>query len=423
MPRTTPSASRTRTAYERNLRSYRTALGSLRTRVQAVLTRNGLDPTITSRVKGFESYLEKVARLRRRSPKRPLVVRDLLGMRVVVPFLHETEQVRSLLEDHFPVVEVEHKGLEHSLAEFGYESLHLLIRLPEERPLDLLPNTRALCEVQVRTILQDAWAQIEHELVYKSDASLPRQAVRRKLAAVSATLTLADVIFQEVRDAQLELREHGARRRESARRSALAPSPVPLGTGPQEMTRLARPDPTLRDPRSRDLESRIVEALWLHSAGQLESAIRLYGRILRMRLPSPAVRSMIYNHRGIAHLALSRPKRALQDFDRALRANRENHRAHYNRGLCFRAVGQPERALRELRRAQEGHEIESSAHYAMAQVLVDLGRRRQARAACDRALALDPRLEGARALRDALDREAEAKRLRRSRKTSGRTSR
>jgi putative GTP pyrophosphokinase len=326
------------------------------------------------------------------------VVRDLLGLRVVCAFLDETERVRDLLVRHFPVVEVEHKGLEHSLAEFGYESLHVLVRLPRESAFGLLPNTRRLCEVQVRTILQDAWAQIEHELVYKSDASLPRSAVRRKLAAVSATLTLADVIFQEIRDAQSELRERGAHRRESASRAAFAGEPGPLATTPREMTRLARPDPALRDPRSRDIESRIVEALWLHSAGQLEPAIRLYGRILRLRLPNAGIRSMIYNHRGIAHLALARPKRALRDFDRAIRVDRENFRAHYNRGLCYRALGEPERALRELRRAVDAHEIEASARYAMAQVLADLGRARQAHAECERALALNPKLEGARAL-------------------------
>jgi putative GTP pyrophosphokinase len=398
MARATPNPSRSRALYERTLRSYQAALRDLHGRVEAVLAREGLRATVTCRVKSFESYLEKLARLRKPARGRPVVVRDLLGLRVVCTFLDETERVRDLLIEHFPVAEVEHKGLEQSLAEFGYESLHVLVRLPAEPAFELVPHTRRLCEVQVRTILQDAWARIEHELVYKSDASLPRSAVRRKLAAVSATLTLADVIFQEVRDSQDELRQRGAHRRESVRRAAFADAPVPLATTPREMTRLARPDPALRDPRSRDLESRIVEALWLHSAGELEAAIRLYGGLLRLRLPNAGIRSMIYNHRGIAHLTLGHARRALRDFDRAIRIDPENFRAHYNRGLCRRALGEPERALGDLRRAVESHEIEASARYAMAQVLADLGRTRRARAECERALALRPDLEGARAL-------------------------
>jgi putative GTP pyrophosphokinase len=398
MTRATPNPSRNRALYEQNLQAYQAALRELHGRVQAILARAGVRATLSSRVKTFESYLEKLARLRKRAQGRPVMLRDLLGLRVVCAFLDETERVRDLLVEHMPVVEVEHKGLEQSLTQFGYESLHLLVRLPPQPAFGCLPNTRRLCEVQVRTVLQDAWARIEHELVYKFDASLPRSAVRRKLAAVSATLTLADVIFQEIRDNREELRQRGAQRRESVHRAAFADVPAPIATTPREMTRLARPDPALRDPRSRDLESRIVEALWLHSAGDLEAAIRLYGRILRLRLPNADIRSMIYNHRGIAHLTLGHPRRALRDFDRAVRVDPENFRAHYNRGLCQRALGEPERALRELRRAAEAHEIEASARYAMAEVLADLGRVRQARAECERALALSPDLEGARAL-------------------------
>jgi putative GTP pyrophosphokinase len=39
--------------------------------------------------------------------------------------------------------------------------------------------------VQLRTILQDAWAEVEHELIYKSDIKLPNASIRRKLAALT----------------------------------------------------------------------------------------------------------------------------------------------------------------------------------------------------------------------------------------------
>ncbi len=66
---------------------------------------------------------------------------------------------------------------------------------------------KRVCEIQLRTILQDAWAEVEHELVYKSDISLPNQSIRRKLASLNATLTLSDLIFQEIRDYQKEIRQ------------------------------------------------------------------------------------------------------------------------------------------------------------------------------------------------------------------------
>ena len=151
-----------------------------------------------------------------------------------------------------------------------------------------------------RTILQDAWAQIEHELVYKADRSVPKSAVRRKLAAVSATLTLADVVFQETRDDLAELQEQGSRRRASAQRFMLDDGSEPLAAPMQVVSQLARRHRGIADPKSKELESRIVEALQAHSGGDLEKAIELYTAVLRLRLPKPTVRSMIYNHRGIA---------------------------------------------------------------------------------------------------------------------------
>ena len=165
---------------------------------------------------------------------------------------------------------------------------------------------------------------------------------------------------------------------------------------------LAKRQRTLRDPKSRDLENLILEGLQAHSAGNLHEAIRLYSRALRLRLPGGAIRSMIYNHRGIAHLTLSQPARAMRDFTSAVRWNPENFRAYFNRGLAYRALGRPVLALREFRRALDSQEVEANAHYAVAQVLADLGRPEEAYRECDRALALNPKLRGPTVLRERL---------------------
>jgi len=394
--------SKARVMYDKNRKAYDAALRSFHRRLQAMLVREGLRPLITHRLKEFDSYRDKLSRFR--ESRGSLLIRDLFGLRVVCPFLDETERVQELVVQHFQVAEVEHKGANRPLAEFGYESVHLLVRLPKGTGTlpALLPHTKAQCEVQVRTILQHAWAQIEHELVYKADRSVPKSAIRRKLAAVSATLTLADVIFQETRDAVAELQEQGVRRRASAQQLVYDDGIEPLAAPPREVSLVARRDRTLGDSKTRDLENRIVEALRAHSNGDLEGAIHHYSEVLRLRLPNRAIRSMIYNHRGIAHLALSRLDRAIQDFASAVRWNAENFRAHFNRGLAYRALGKPAVALREFRRASSAHEVAGEAHYAMAQVLAELARRREALAECDRALALNPNLRGARALKQSL---------------------
>ena len=51
------------------------------------------------------------------------------------------------------------------------------------------PNYRGLgdikIEIQVRTILMHAWAEIEHKLAYKNKAQIP-ESVTRNLALISA---------------------------------------------------------------------------------------------------------------------------------------------------------------------------------------------------------------------------------------------
>jgi len=54
------------------------------------------------------------------------------------------------------------------------------------------------CEVQVRTVLQDAWAIIDHHLVYKNEASVPK-ALRRKLNSLAGLFETADDQFQQIR--------------------------------------------------------------------------------------------------------------------------------------------------------------------------------------------------------------------------------
>jgi len=84
---------------------------------------------------------------------------------------------------------------------FGYQSVHYLVRLSNARAA--LPEYQrfagAITEVQVRTILQHAWAEIEHDIQYKSSAAIPRD-IRRRFMALAGMLELADREFQAIQD-------------------------------------------------------------------------------------------------------------------------------------------------------------------------------------------------------------------------------
>lgn len=129
-------------------------------------------PNFRCRLKEFPSYYRKLLRVMSDglTPTDDLpILSDLFGIRIICAFLQDLTDVERILREEFTVIEVERKGADRTFREFGYESTHILLKIPPEvlDGLDLPKNL--IFEIQVRTILQDAWAEVEHELVYKSE--------------------------------------------------------------------------------------------------------------------------------------------------------------------------------------------------------------------------------------------------------------
>ena len=62
------------------------------------------------------------------------------------------------------------------------------------------------CEIQVSTILQDAWAEIEHDIVYKSPEDIPFR-LRRRFACLAGLLEIADREFESLRQDEMVVRQ------------------------------------------------------------------------------------------------------------------------------------------------------------------------------------------------------------------------
>jgi hypothetical protein len=71
---------------------------------------------------------------------------------------------------------------------------------------DILDSSSAATkvEVQIRTVLEHAWAEVDHDFIYKPRDIEPPPAVRRRLALTAALLEQADGNLDEVRD-QIEM--------------------------------------------------------------------------------------------------------------------------------------------------------------------------------------------------------------------------
>ena len=82
--------------------------------------------------------------------------------------------------------------------QFGYLSLHYICQLtPEQAGTEDLGKIRF--EIQIRSVLQHAWAEINHDIGYKSSAGVPRS-ITRGFSRLAGLLEIADEQFAEFRD-------------------------------------------------------------------------------------------------------------------------------------------------------------------------------------------------------------------------------
>ncbi len=331
-------------------------------------------PTYKSRVKSFDSYYKKVIRLKPQkvTEKCDLIyLTDMMGIRMICAFLEDINLAVEQIKNLFEIKEVEVKGAEKKFSEFGYESTHVLVGIPKEfiPPLtgkyeNLKPiSAEIVCEIQIRTILQDAWAEVEHELIYKSEFSPFDMPLRRKLASMNASLSLADIIFQEIRDYQNKLQGEIEERRQSFYLMADNLTRTSTENETDENKSIQRVSPFVRGT----IDDLILEALHEHNAGNLDRAISIYTEILTSKPVPPApVLTVMFKHRGMAYFAKNDFDSALADFKESFENDKRNFRSLYYAGIVYSIRGDYEQAIEVFTESLKVNEYQSHTLYRRA---------------------------------------------------------
>jgi putative GTP pyrophosphokinase len=153
--------------------------------------------SISSRPKSIESFKRKSERYD--SPQTQ--IHDLAGIRVITYVETDSTRVAAVIESLF---DVDHqcsgnKSKELGTDKVGYRSDHYVCCLPADRcklrEYKQYENIRF--EIQVRTILQHAWAEIQHDRNYKFGGELPAE-FKRRFALLAASLEIADREFDRI---------------------------------------------------------------------------------------------------------------------------------------------------------------------------------------------------------------------------------
>lgn len=165
---------------------------------------------IEGRAKTVESVREKLNRPGKSYTNPAKNLPDLAGIRIVLYDKEGVDNAAQLIDAEFSVDEASStdKSKELSPDQFGYLSFHKIISLPGSR-LAMTEWSRFSemhAEVQIRTVLQHAWASISHKMQYKRESEIPA-VLRRRLMRLAGLFELADDEFLALRAVDRETRD------------------------------------------------------------------------------------------------------------------------------------------------------------------------------------------------------------------------
>jgi putative GTP pyrophosphokinase len=213
--------------YAANGAVFSDAADSLRTLLSLLLADNDAFPTpqVLARVKDRDECIAKFGRKYQtkceeaRTPYE--IITDVVGLRIISLYETDVPLVRRILAENFEVLEESDKTqvVESQEGVFGYKGLHLDLKLlANRRDLPEYRRFRDLrFEVQLRTIVQDAWSVLDHKIKYKT--KIPHE-LKRRINRLAALFELADQEFLHIRDETREL--------ESKAKAEIVPVPEPV---------------------------------------------------------------------------------------------------------------------------------------------------------------------------------------------------
>lgn len=187
--------------YYQNLDVYKKLKNDVKEIITNLLDENHIKiSNMTLRIKSEQALKHKVMAKSKYDHLNEIT--DILGCRIITLFESDVEKIFEALKATFDIVEIVDKRKKHRVnqIEFGYTSLHIVVQFTESR-CELVEYKKykgIQFEIQLRTVLQHAWAEVEHGLGYKSFYEPPME-IKRKLNRLAATLEILDEEFEFIR--------------------------------------------------------------------------------------------------------------------------------------------------------------------------------------------------------------------------------
>ncbi len=168
---------------------------------------------VQTRPKALASFAEKALRQKKAGRYNDPLNRmtDLCGGRVITQTHSDVKAMCEFIEKHFEIDWDNSVDVSQRLkpAEFGYRSVHYVVKFKRgvfpTKEIDVLLSEEVLpekdcpmkAEIQVRTLLEHAWAGFTHDKAYKGAFAIPTK-WQRELASLAARLEESDQAFSRI---------------------------------------------------------------------------------------------------------------------------------------------------------------------------------------------------------------------------------
>ncbi|KGE18426.1 GTP pyrophosphokinase [Paenibacillus wynnii] len=188
--------------YQNNRDFYKRLALKVELIIKEILEYQGINyHSVSSRAKDIDSFAEKASKDKYSNPKEQ--IKDLAGIRVIAYVEADLSKICEVIEREFIIYSEDSGDKSSSLAinQVGYRSVHYISEFSKSRvELPEFQRFNEVCfEIQVRTILQHAWAEIEHDRSYKFKGVLPNESsIKRRFALLAGLLELADREFDSI---------------------------------------------------------------------------------------------------------------------------------------------------------------------------------------------------------------------------------
>lgn len=149
-----------------------------------------------SRVKSVKSILEKIMRRGLEGEEKAFMkISDIAGIRVICKYTEDIYRIRNMLLSQDDIEFLNEMDYIKNPKESGYRSLHIIVTVPvflSDR-VEHVP-----VEIQIRTIVMDTWASLEHELKYKRNGKPISEEASEKLRECAEQMQSIDKMMSDI---------------------------------------------------------------------------------------------------------------------------------------------------------------------------------------------------------------------------------